>query len=185
MAKGMTLPGSLTSARFWRVLTILFIFLNVGQLLAQPRFRPDQILVQPKNATAAAKLAELQQRKKHEIAKKFPHLDDLQVVRIPKGSDPIAEANAYKASGLVDHAEPDYIYYASALPNDPSVVNGTLWAMQNLGQNSGKTDADIDATEAWNTTTSAQNIIVAVIDSGIRATHEDLAPNLWVNPLRE
>ena len=32
--------------------------------------------------------------------------------------------------------------------------------------------------------TSASNIVVAVLDSGIRATHEDLAANMWVNPNR-
>jgi subtilisin family serine protease len=30
---------------------------------------------------------------------------------------------------------------------------------------------------------SASNIVVAVLDSGIRATHEDLAANMWVNPV--
>jgi len=30
--------------------------------------------------------------------------------------------------------------------------------------------------------TSASNIVVAVLDTGIRYTHEDLASNMWVNP---
>ena len=55
--------------------------------------------------------------------------------------------------------------------------------MENNGQNSGSIDADIDASPAWNVTTSASNIVVAVIDSGVRITHEDLAPNIWTNSL--
>ncbi|MCZ7638838.1 MAG: S8 family serine peptidase [Verrucomicrobia bacterium] len=43
-------------------------------------------------------------------------------------------------------------------------------------------DADIDAPEAWDLQSRAPNVVVALIDSGIWRTHEDLAANLWVNP---
>ena len=58
-----------------------------------------------------------------------------------------------------------------------------MWGLNNYGQNSGTVNADIDAPEAWDVLTSASNIVVAVLDSGIRATHEDLASNIWVNPI--
>src|SRR5208282_4676560 len=61
-------------------------------------------------------------------------------------------------------------------------TNGLLWGLYNYGQNSGTAGADIGATNAWNVLTSASNIVVAVLDSGIRYTHEDLASNMWVNP---
>lgn len=43
--------------------------------------------------------------------------------------------------------------------------------------------ADIRALEAWNIRTDGSSIIVAIIDSGVRADHPDLAPNLWVNEI--
>src|SRR5208282_2672775 len=61
-------------------------------------------------------------------------------------------------------------------------TNGLLWGLYNYGQNSGTAGADIGATNAWNVLTSASNIVVAVVDSGIRYTHQDLAANMWVNP---
>jgi subtilisin family serine protease len=41
--------------------------------------------------------------------------------------------------------------------------------------------ADIDALNAWSITTDSNDYVVAVIDSGIEYTHEDLASNIWVN----
>lgn len=90
--------------------------------------------------------------------------------------------NALKASGLFEYVEPDYIVHAALAPTDQSFVDGTLWGLQNLGQNGGVAGADIDATNAWNITTGSTNVIVAVIDTGVRYTHYDLTNQMWINP---
>ncbi len=41
---------------------------------------------------------------------------------------------------------------------------------------------DIGARSAWNVTKGNPNIVVAVIDTGVDYTHEDLLPNMWRNP---
>jgi len=82
----------------------------------------------------------------------------------------------YNRSGLVEYAEPDYIGELAnhKIPNDPSYV--LLWGLHQAS------DADIDAPEAWHFRTDASSIIVAVIDTGVNYTHEDLAMNMWRNP---
>ena len=40
----------------------------------------------------------------------------------------------------------------------------------------------ISAPAAWDLTTGSQQTVVAVIDTGIKYTHEDLAANMWTNP---
>jgi subtilisin family serine protease len=67
-----------------------------------------------------------------------------------------------------------------ATPNDPRF--GSLYGLHNVGQSGGTVDADIDATEAWQISTGSENVIVAVIDTGIDHTHPDLIDNIWVNP---
>ncbi|PYK99615.1 MAG: hypothetical protein DME19_08005 [Verrucomicrobia bacterium] len=86
------------------------------------------------------------------------------------------------ASGLVEYAEPDYKLEALLTPNDFRYTDGSLWGLHNTGQFGGVPGADIKAPEAWDVRTAAGNIIVAVIDTGVRYTHEDLADNMWVNP---
>lgn len=41
---------------------------------------------------------------------------------------------------------------------------------------------DIGVQEAWRVTTGSPDMIVAVIDTGVDYTHQDLLPNLWRNP---
>ncbi len=90
--------------------------------------------------------------------------------------------DALAGAAALRYAEPDYIVRSSATPNDPRYLDGSLWGLHNTGQNSGTPDADIDAPEGWAIRNSAPNVVVGVIDTGIRLTHEDLVANLWVNP---
>ncbi len=60
-------------------------------------------------------------------------------------------------------------------PNDPSY--GLQWHLE--AQN----DADIDAPEGWAVTHSAEQVTIAIVDSGIDLDHPDLEDNLWANPL--
>ncbi|MBC2695056.1 MAG: S8 family serine peptidase [Desulfobacteraceae bacterium] len=83
-------------------------------------------------------------------------------------------------SPLVGYAVPNYIRYLNRTPNDPDYSE--QWALNNTGQTGGTPDADIDAPEAWDLQTGSSSMVVAVVDSGIDLTHEDLAANLWTNP---
>lgn len=86
------------------------------------------------------------------------------------------------SSDLFDYVTADPCLYKDALPNDQKFTDGTLWGLQNTGQNGGKPGADIGAVPAWQVTTGTNSVVVAVIDSGIRYTHKDLVENMWHNP---
>ncbi len=89
---------------------------------------------------------------------------------------------ALKASGRFEYVEPDFIRALNAQPTDNTFSDGTLWGLRNTGQNGGVSGADIGAMAAWDITTGSTNVIVAVVDTGIRYTHQDLTANVWRNP---
>jgi len=74
--------------------------------------------------------------------------------------------------GLVAYCEPNFYVEIDALPNDPLLSQ--LWGMSS--------GAGIDAPGAWEISTGSNEVIVAVIDTGIDYNHPDLQANLWVNP---
>ena len=57
-----------------------------------------------------------------------------------------------------------------------------MYGLNNTGQTGGTPDADVDAPEAWSTTTGGTSTIVAVIDEGMDISHPDLKNNIWTNP---
>jgi subtilisin family serine protease len=83
------------------------------------------------------------------------------------------------------YAEPNYVARASYAPTDPD-YRPEQWGLNNFGQNIkgevGLADADISAQKAWEIEKGFSDAVtVAVIDSGIDATHPDLDGKIWAN----
>ena len=82
----------------------------------------------------------------------------------------------------VEFVEPDYII--SINTND--TYYNLLWGLENTGQsirgNTGTSDADIDAPEAWTQLNNPPKVLVGIIDTGVDYNHEDLSAHIWTNP---
>jgi len=89
---------------------------------------------------------------------------------------------ALRSSGLFEFVEPDWVVNVQATPSDAAFADGRLWGLRNTGQSGGLAGADLGAVAAWDVTTGNSSIVVGVIDTGIRYTHQDLAGNMWQNP---
>ena len=86
------------------------------------------------------------------------------------------------ADRRVKWAEPNFLgqVIEHYIPND--TYYSSQWHLNNTGQGGGTSDADVDAPEAWNTTTGSADVIVAVIDDGTQTNHPDLSGNFPSNP---
>src|SRR6266542_3346158 len=142
-------------------------------------FRNDRILVKPKSGIL---LSVPDLLLGSSVLDEFPSVGHLQVVQLPAGQSAQEAIADLLQSGLVEYAEPDFQVSALAVPNDFRYNDGSLWGLHNTGQFGGLPGADIHAQDGWDIQNSAANIIVAVIDTGVRYTHEDLANNMWNNP---
>ena len=145
-------------------------------------YREAVVLAKPRASHRA--LAEAAERGEGlRVRQRFDRLGDLRVLEL-KAGDTVAQAvTRLHATGRYEYVEPDRLLHASLTPNDPAFAS-TQWALNNTGTNGpggGTAGADIAAPAAWNTLSSAAGVVVGVLDSGARLTHEDLAGNLWTN----
>ncbi|MEZ5277260.1 MAG: S8 family serine peptidase [Opitutaceae bacterium] len=105
--------------------------------------------------------------------------DGLFRARLSDFRDPLSLGRAIGASASVNrvvrYVEPDFIVQASLAPSDSRFAD--QWALQAHSPQHG-----IGAAQAWEVRTDASSVVVAIIDTGIRATHEDLRDSLWSNP---
>jgi thermitase len=78
--------------------------------------------------------------------------------------------HALQHHGDVEYAEPDFTAEALGTSDDPFFTQGSQWHL-----------AKIQAPAAWDLTTGSQGIVIAVVDSGVRASHPDLAGKVLAN----
>ena len=179
--------------------------LSAGRLTAQTNFitlgnytaHPTRILVKFKDGMGSALSAEAVRQAGSKIHRRYNLVPGLAVLEeaatvaqaAVSGTDESARRvkllnriDVLKKSGLFEYVEPDYIVHTLLTPTDSAFTNGTLWALNNRGQNGGTAGADIGVTNAWNFTTGSTNVIVAVVDTGIRYTHQELTNQMWRNP---
>lgn len=112
---------------------------------------------------------------------------DLLVIKLNGKNNIEEKIEKLKDSGLIEFIEPDYVGSGggqqSTIPNDTHF--NKQWSLINngakVGTIQGKADADIDIDEAWEIEKGDTNIIVAVLDSGLKLDHPDIKNRVWKN----
>ncbi|GEM_PF-3057975 len=84
-------------------------------------------------------------------------------------TDPLVVAEEFKKLAEVEIAEPNYLYYVNDFPRDPpnDPLYNEQWHHQNLQSRGG-----------WVVETGDEDVVIAVLDSGIDANHPDFRGKL-------
>ena len=161
-------------------------------MIGSAKAHPTQILAKYKDQILVTASSGLLRQAGSRILYNYPQMSQLALLEatvVVPGDTELAQRNRLiqrindlKRTGLFEYVEPDYLIEASLTPTDQAFVDGTLWGLKNTGQNGGLAGADISAPAAWDITTGSTNVVVAVIDTGIRYTHRDLTNQMWINP---
>jgi hypothetical protein len=88
---------------------------------------------------------------------------------------PLQAVAAIAVDSTVEYAEPNWIYQADAVADDPYLTDGSLWGM------TGQYGSGASAAWAQDRVGSA-SVAIGIIDEGYMYTHEDLAANAGTNP---
>lgn len=139
------------------------------------------------------KLIDLEKKQGRVSADKIDQKHDLEKIdvipennlRLLKSDDESTEKLIQQLENdpAIEFAEPNFRKTPSSTTND--AFFSSQWGLNNTGQLvqgvNGTLDADIDAPEAWDLeqTGITNDALVAVIDTGVRYDHEDLAANMW------
>jgi subtilisin family serine protease len=152
---------------FLAVLLALFGMTDSAVAAAAKKYVEGELLVKYQHGIASADSLFANTLSGATVVQTFPDLG-WQLVKLPAGVSVEQALSQYSNLAGVESAQPNYIYKLTANPNDAQFSQ--LYGM-----------AKINAPAAWETTTGSPNVVVAIIDTGIRYTHEDLAANMWKN----
>lgn len=149
---------------------IVFIALTAGFVCAQrssKNYADGELLVKFKKGADKAAVEQFNEQIGSNVVERFADLG-WQRVKLPENLSIEKALKQYEGSTEVEAVQPNYYYRLLAAPNDPQF--SSMYGLQK-----------ISAPAAWDLSTGSANTVVAVIDTGTKLNHEDLAGNLWTN----
>jgi subtilisin family serine protease len=157
---------------FWGALLLCLRPLQADSapaLLVNEAYRPGIVLVGVRPGSLAAVLDQLSTDRRLAVVQDLTPLSVISV-RVPIGQER-AVADSLRRSSRVEYAELDCAAQALDVitPTDPGWYH--QWGPR-----------QIYAPAAWATLTHTVDITIAVVDSGIKLDHPDLAGQRWINP---
>ncbi|MGE0527363.1 MAG: S8 family serine peptidase [Bdellovibrionales bacterium] len=152
---------------------------------------PGEFVVKLKSSTNIMSTVHMEKVLGAQVKEQINKRERLVLIQRPVIETQDAVLSTLAHNPMVEYIEPNYIYRvvsgSTSLPDDPEL--GRLWGLINTGQRVegdegsilGRAGVDIGAEQAWQIETGSREVIVAVIDTGVRWDHPDLAGNIYTN----
>lgn len=153
---------------------------------ATPILLTDEFIAQFEPQVTREEIDQFNDESNVEIVNPDAFVENQYVLTVTDDSpaDALAIANRYHESPLTVFAEPNLWQLTTTTqevtPNDP--LYATQWHHRNTGAGGGLTDADGDSSWAWDITLGSANVVIGFVDDGYDLAHQDLQPNLFINP---
>jgi subtilisin family serine protease len=174
-----------------------------SQQASHPELKPDdreskaneqdntdkaEVLVRFRSGTTQETINRITARFNDEVEDRIESVDGLDVIEDEDGKSADDVVAQYRALPEVEYAETNSEITLDHEDPGRKHVHADdemffrQWGLFNSGQNGGQTGADISAMRAWAVTRGSDQVVVAVLDSGVDYTHPDLVNNIWTRP---
>lgn len=153
------------------IVIVLLCSLGFGQSYAQEEFVSDELIVKIRPGADDEAVEQDLEADGSTVIERVPELGVV-VLQLPSDV-PISSAEAVIAQDPdVEFVEKNYIVHADLTPNDPRYSNQSQ-PQPPFFPNAGYINR-IDAPQAWNNMTGDADVIIAVLDTGVRSSHQDI-----------
>jgi thermitase len=147
--------------------------LSLMQMRAKPGYVSNELLVQFKSDVVTGQQSQIIAATGAKVMQRLGKQQRFMRIKLQEGQSFQQAMSLYQADPNVASVQPNYLYYAQTMSNDTDYDQ--LWGLSNPNPNG----YDVDAELAWDHITNCDSNIVAVLDTGIDYTHQDLATNMW------
>jgi thermitase len=152
------------------LLLLISAVVGLGNEMNDP-YVPNEILIKVDSSDGAKRSIESLVSLGASIVEKFGVERDWERIKLPDGVTVENAIREYQKLDGVIVVQPNFYYRLMLTPNDPQFISSGMYGL-----------SKISAPLGWDLSTGSNGIVVADIDTGMRYTHQDLAPNAWVNP---
>lgn len=165
------------------LLMAVILLLSAPAAMAQTAYVEGEVIVGFQSTADDIQIAAFESRHGLTKLKSFPNIRAVHY-HIAPGQTTDEAIAILSEDPIVEYAEPNWILKRQSVPTDPKFPE--QWYLSNTGQVvnglDGTSGIDINWLAANNLFSGSQDIVVAVVDSGVAFYHPEFVGILWVNP---